>query len=123
MNDVKITDRSDGSIELAVPHRPTLTLWAPEVAALREHFAAEQHSGLVDMLTRERDELARLLAAAEQPATPTPSTEQIKAEAKWDGPICVMCNGSGVATFHPAAPQPSYRYRCPACNGHGREPS
>ena len=40
----------------------------------------------------------------------------------WDGPTCRGCGGSGVANFTPAPPAEPYSYRCPACNGHGREP-
>lgn len=41
----------------------------------------------------------------------------------WNGPICRGCGGYGVAVFHPAPPSESYERTCPACNGHGREPS
>lgn len=41
----------------------------------------------------------------------------------WLGPICRMCGGTGQATFHPGLPAAPYQARCPACNGHGREPS
>lgn len=39
----------------------------------------------------------------------------------WDGGICLMCSGSGVARMTPASGLPYY-VRCPACNGHGYEP-
>jgi DnaJ-class molecular chaperone len=41
---------------------------------------------------------------------------------EWNGRVCVGCGGSGFAWFHPN-PMQSYLARCPACNGHGREPS
>jgi len=42
--------------------------------------------------------------------------------AKWEGPECQMCNGTGVARMTPSDGKPRY-VRCPACNGHGRDPS
>lgn len=42
---------------------------------------------------------------------------------QWKGPICVGCNGIGVARFTPAPPAEPYWHTCPACNGHGRDPS
>jgi hypothetical protein len=44
----------------------------------------------------------------------------------WNGPFCLGCGGSGVAYFSGYADGkdgPGYYARCPACNGHGREPS
>jgi DnaJ-class molecular chaperone len=42
----------------------------------------------------------------------------------WDGQVCVMCKGRGVAQFRPSeSPATWYWHTCPACNGHGREPS
>ncbi|WP_308491056.1 DNA methyltransferase [Microbacterium terrisoli] len=41
----------------------------------------------------------------------------------WTGPTCIGCGGKGVARFTPAPPASPYVYTCPACNGHGREPS
>lgn len=39
---------------------------------------------------------------------------------EWAGPVCNMCNGTGVAIYH--ATFRSYPARCVACNGHGRDP-
>lgn len=42
---------------------------------------------------------------------------------RWEGQVCHGCGGSGVTRFTPAPPAEPYDARCPACNGHGREPS
>lgn len=75
MNDVKITEAGNGYLRLAGSLAGYLT--PREVAALREHFAAEQkcEHGIpfIDLCIAAQYD-------AEQPATPTPSTEQIRAE-------------------------------------------
>lgn len=48
--------------------------------------------------------------------------EQVHIVALWEGPQCQMCHGTGVARMIPGDRVPVY-VRCPACNGHGREPS
>jgi DnaJ-class molecular chaperone len=40
----------------------------------------------------------------------------------WNGPQCQMCNGTGTARMTSGDGKPYY-VRCPACNGHGRDPS
>ena len=42
---------------------------------------------------------------------------------RWEGPTCLGCAGAGVARFTPAPPAKPCVHTCPACNGHGREPS
>ena len=45
---------------------------------------------------------------------------------RWEGPTCRGCGGSGFALFSgfvDGSTERGYAARCPACNGHGREPS
>ena len=49
---------------------------------------------------------------------------------QWQGPVCFMCEGTGQHFAHSnnTPMTPSRRdvptgLRCPACNGHGRQPS
>lgn len=52
--------------------------------------------------------------------------------AKWDGPVCCMCGGTGMdftysevtenGRVHAIRNVPT-GHRCRLCNGHGREPS
>lgn len=54
--------------------------------------------------------------------------------AEWDGPECFMCGGTGAYHASAGTPIPGTPFHdgrrtirtnlpCPACNGHGREPS
>lgn len=46
----------------------------------------------------------------------------------WDGPVCPMCGGTGAhyvavaVTMQPVKRNVLTGLKCPACNGHGREP-
>jgi hypothetical protein len=40
----------------------------------------------------------------------------------WEGPECQMCLGTGTARFIHGGGTETFA-RCPACNGHGRDPS
>jgi len=46
-----------------------------------------------------------------------------ESQAKWEGAECQMCYGTGVAQMNSGDGTGPHLVRCPACNGHGREPS
>ena len=64
----------------------------------------------------------RTRSADDRDDRPTLAELQRDEADDWQGPECQMCNGTGVARMIPGDGVPVY-VRCPACNGHGRDPS